>query len=118
MFNGGSKPPPHNDQPNTSVRHSENLVFRVNLPQILLNSLIIRQYYCVFHLSFGNKFTPTKLLCTRKWMIFWKKRQKTTVTHYYGKSAVIGQFLTMAHTRMEWFLLFVVVQINQNHKKV
>ena len=40
------------------------------------------------------------------------------LTHYYGKSAVFGQFLTMAHTRMEWFLLFVVVQINQNHKKV
>ena len=54
----------------SGVRHSENLVFRVNLPQISLKSLIIRQYYCIFHLRFGNKITPTKLLRTRKWMIF------------------------------------------------
>ncbi|MEE0927555.1 MAG: hypothetical protein UIG59_00060, partial [Acutalibacteraceae bacterium] len=57
---------------------------------------------------FGNKFTPTKLLCTRKWMIFLEEKAKSHgnadayrgfLTHYYGKSAVFGQFLTMAHTR-------------------
>ena len=61
---------PKKSPPSAGARHSENLVFRVNLPQILLKSLIIRQYYCVFQLRFGNKFTPTKLLRTEKWMIF------------------------------------------------
>ena len=54
----------------SGARHSENLVFRVNLPQILLKNLIIRQYYCVFHLRFENKFIPTKLQRTQKRMIF------------------------------------------------
>ena len=95
----------------------------------MLKSLIIRQYYCVFHLRFGNKFTPTKLLCTRKWMIFLEEKAKSHgnadayrgfLTHYYGKSAVFGQFLTMAHTRrvavFYFFSCFISEYANSTEK--
>ena len=74
------------------ARHNEKLVFGVNLLQSLLRSLIIRQYYCVFHLRFGNKCTPTKLLRTEKWMIknprFTVKREPRMLFYPYKVKSV------------------------------